>query len=176
MIPTIEPFLYGRNISDISEKHFAPWFCPNDEYPVLVLASTITVPDSPSQDWFLGEEQCGGYSCNQFQAAVLPLKILPEKIVLLEQVAGEVFCPKSLDYFNFDSDEVRQCIRRDYQSFVMSAGLTCSDDNALLLTQPLYPLDASESNLRALTSDQINLDRLNVSNGLVLFVVGVNCD
>jgi hypothetical protein len=55
-------------------------------------------------------------------------------------------------------------------------GLTCSDDNALLLTQPLYPLDASESNLRALTSDQINLDRLNVSNGLVLFVVGVNCD
>ena len=117
-----------------------------------------------------------GKSCNQFQAAVLPLKILPQKIVVLEQVADEAFCPKSLDYFNFDSDEVRQCIRRDYQSFVMSAGLTCSDDNALLLTQPLYPLDASESNLRALTSDQINLDRLNVSNGLVLFVVGVNCD
>jgi hypothetical protein len=91
MIPTIEPFLYGRNISDISEKHFAPWFCPNDEYPVLVLASTITVPDSPSQDWFLGEEQCGGYSCNQFQAAVLPLKILPEKMWYWSRLQAKYF-------------------------------------------------------------------------------------
>lgn len=172
----IEPFLYGRNIADISAKHFAAWFCPYDEYPALVLASTKTVPVSPSQEWFLGEEQCGGYCCNQFSAAVFPLKILPLKVAVLEKIAGEEFYPDSLDYFNSYSNELQHRIRQDYQSFVMSAGLTCSDSNALLLTQPLYPLDATESNLRALTSDQIDLDSLNVSDGLVLFLLGVNCD
>lgn len=44
MKSSIPPILYGRNISDISEKHFAPWFCHDDQYPALVLASTKIVP------------------------------------------------------------------------------------------------------------------------------------
>lgn len=176
MKPTIEPFLYGRNIADIPAKHFAPWFCPYDDYSALVLASTKAVPGSPSQHWFLGEEQCGGHSCNQFRAAVLPLAILPQKVAVLEQVTGEEFHPDSLDDFDRYSDEEQHRVRRDYQSFIMSAGLTCSDAHALLLTQALYPLDVTEANLEALTSDRVSLDELSHSDDLVLLIVGVNCD
>lgn len=176
MKSSIPPILYGRNISDISEKHFAPWFCHDDQYPALVLASTKIVPESPSQDWFLGEEQCGGHSCNQFPAAVLPLQIMPQKHGMLESIADEAFEPRSLDYFNCAGDEEQKRVRLNYQSYVISLGLTCSDENALLLTQALYPLDATGANLRALTTEQTDLRSLNVTTGLVLFVVGVNCD
>ena len=149
MKTSIPPILYGRNISDISEKHFALWFCHDDQYPSLVLASKKIVRESPSLDWFLGEEQCGGHSCNQFPAAVLPLQIMPLKHGTLELIADEEFEPRSLDYFNSACDEEQKRVRLNYQSFVISHGLTCSDENALLLTQTLYPLDATDANLRA---------------------------
>ncbi|SLS86307.1 hypothetical protein [Klebsiella pneumoniae] len=178
MKTSIAPILFGRNIANISEKHFTPWFCPYDHYPGLVLASTITVSYSPSPDWFLGEEQCGGHSCNQFRAAIKPLQIIPQSQVQgdLELIASEGFEPGTLDYFSLADDEVQKRVRLNYQSFVMNLGLTCSDENVLLLTQPLYPLDATESNLRALTTDQTCLSGLTDTTGLVIFVVGVNCD
>lgn len=176
MKTSIPPILYGRNISDISEKHFVPWYCHDDQYPALVLASTKIVPESPTDNWFLGEEQCGGHSCYQFRAAVQPLKIMPQKRGVLELIADEEFEPGSLDYFNCAGHEEQKRVRLNYQSFVMSLGLTCSDENALLLTQTLYPLDADEANLKALTTERICLSSLKVTTGLVIFVVGVNCD
>nr|QJX12085.1 hypothetical protein [Klebsiella pneumoniae] len=101
---------------------------------------------------------------------------MPQKHGTLELIADEEFEPRSLDYFNSACDEEQKRVRLNYQSFVISHGLTCSDENALLLTQTLYPLDATDANLRALTTEQINLRSLNVATGLVLFVVGVNCD
>lgn len=172
----INSHFYGEAIADIHENHFSPWFCPYDDAPALVLASVQTVPCFPSQDWFLGYEQCDGHGCNHFFAAVLPLKIIPQKLKVLERIASEDFCPDTLDYFCREDDVVKNRIRKDYQSFVRAAGLTCSDSNAAMLTQPLYPLDATESNLKALTSDSIDLKTPGVGAGLVLLIVGSNCD
>nr|QTX13810.1 hypothetical protein [Klebsiella pneumoniae] len=47
---------------------------------------------------------------------------------MLESIADEAFEPRSLDYFNCAGDEEQMRVRLNYQSYVISLGLTCSDE------------------------------------------------
>ncbi len=96
----IAPGQHGKNLRDIPEQCFDYGFDREDRWPGLVLASTVTVPNGNTDGWRLATQSCGGFSCNEFQAAVLPLPVRPEMRRFLETVAEEEFSPAPLDYFN----------------------------------------------------------------------------
>ncbi|MGR7074067.1 hypothetical protein ACU62W_24740 [Klebsiella aerogenes] len=96
----IAPGQHGKNLRDIPEQCFDYGFDREDRWPGLVLASTVTVPNGNTDGWRLATQSCGGFSCNEFQAAVLPLPVRPEMLRFLESVAEEEFSPAPLDYFN----------------------------------------------------------------------------
>ncbi|MFW2618263.1 hypothetical protein ACN2AY_26780, partial [Klebsiella pneumoniae] len=108
----IAPGQHGKNLRDIPEQCFDYGFDREDRWPGLVLASTVTVPNGNTDGWRLATQSCGGFSCNEFQAAVLPLPVRPEMLRFLETVAEEEFwhCCKV-------SDEAAFClIQRPYIS------------------------------------------------------------
>lgn len=73
-------------------------------------------------------------------------------------------------------NQARTKIREAYLSVLHSVGLSCNEQNLKQLTQDLYPVDATEMNLSILSDVQIDLGALQVSEGLVIFIVGQNCD
>lgn len=172
----INPQYCGMNISEITEKEFSYGFDPNERWPSLVLASNETVPAVGAGEWHLAYEDCGGFSCDTFYAAVLPLSIRSQIKTVLESIVDEGFTSDGLDYFNMMDNQTRAEIREAYLSVLHSVGLSCNEQNLKQLTQALYPVDATVKNLSILSVDQIELETLQVSEGLVIFIVGENCD
>ncbi|MCW1829835.1 hypothetical protein OLZ31_23630 [Enterobacter asburiae] len=166
----------GMHISQIAEEEFGYGFDPNERWPSLVLASSETVPAVGSSEWRLASEDCGGFSCDTFDAAVLPLSIRSQIATVLESIVEERFTSDGLDYFSMMDNQARTKIREAYLSVLHSVGLSCNEQNLKQLTQALYPVDATEMNLSILSDDQIDLGALQVSEGLVIFIVGQNCD
>lgn len=166
----------GMHISQIAEEEFGYGFDPNERCPSLVLASGETVPAVGSGEWRLASEDCGGFSCDNFYAAVLPLSIRSQIATVLESIVEERFTSDGLDYFSMMDNQARAKIRGAYLSLLHSVGLSCNEQNLKLLTQALYPVDATVTNLSILSNDQIDLGALQVSEGLVIFIVGQNCD
>lgn len=172
----IDPNYGGRELADLPDEIFAYGFDPDERWPALVLASVTTVPAVSNEAWQLAIEDCGGFSCDYRAAAVLPLSIRPDMVRVLEQIVEEEFSPDQLDYFTmFDSHQVA-AVKRGYLSCLQAAGLSCSQDNLDLLTQALYPVDATPENLAILSGEVIDLSAVAVSHGLVIFIVGQNCD
>ncbi|ENH3410656.1 hypothetical protein ABWC92_000858 [Escherichia coli] len=172
----INPQYYGMRISDIAEDKFSLGFDPNERWPSLVLASGETVPAVGAGEWRLASEDCGGFYCDTFYAAVLPLSIRSEMNAVLESIVDERFTTDGLDYFNMMDNQARAEIREAYLSVLQSVGLSCNEQNLAQLTQALYPVDATIDNLSILSDDLIELGTLQVSEGLVIFIVGENCD
>lgn len=63
------------------------------------LASSETVPAGGAGEWRLASEDCGGFSCDTFYAAVLPLSIRSQIKTVLESIVDERFTTDGLDYF-----------------------------------------------------------------------------
>ncbi|MBI0472739.1 hypothetical protein WCT78_00165 [Pectobacterium versatile] len=172
----IDPQYGGRELADLPDEIFEYGFDPDERFPALVLASVITVPVGSGESWRLAIEDCGGFSCDYRAAAVLPLSIRPDIVRVLEQIVEEDFSPDRLDYFTmFDSGQVA-AVKRGYLTCLQAAGLSCSPDNLDRLTQALYPVDATPENLAILSGESIDLSAIAVSHGLVIFIVGQNCD
>lgn len=167
---------HGQRIKNISFKNFTYGFEEQDRYPGLVLASLNTVPLNVSDDWILATNDCGGMSCNSCEAAILELTIRTEMLPFLEYIAGERFSPKPLDYFSMMDESMTETVREGYRGYLRQVGLTCNDENINLLTQALYPIDATADNVLKLSDQQVDISNVNVKNGLVLFIVGVSCD
>ncbi|HGF9266289.1 TPA: hypothetical protein ACYE33_005536, partial [Klebsiella pneumoniae] len=55
-------------------------------------------------------------------------------------------------------------------------GLSCSEHNLSLLTQALYPVDATAENMKILAGNCTELAAMKVPGGLTIFIVGQNCD
>lgn len=172
----VNPQYCGMNISEITEKEFSYGFDPDERWPSLVLASSETVPAVGAGEWQLAYESCGGFSCDTFYAAVLPLSIRSQIKTILESIVDERFTSDGLDYFNMMDNQTRAEIREAYLSVLHSVGLSCNEQNLKQLTQALYPVDATVKNLSILSEDHIELETLQVSEGLVIFIVGENCD
>lgn len=113
----IAPGQHGKNLRDIPEQCFDYGFDREDRWPGLVLASTVTVPNGNTDGWRLATQSCGGFSCNEFQAAVLPLPVRPEMLRFLETVAEEEFSPAPLDYFNMMDAADAAAVKKGYPSF-----------------------------------------------------------
>ncbi|MCL6336291.1 hypothetical protein EXT65_21085 [Pectobacterium carotovorum subsp. carotovorum] len=172
----IDPHYGGRELADLPYEVFELGFDPDERFPALVLASVDSIPAECGEGWRLALEDCGGFSCDYLAAAVLPLAIRPDMVRVLEQIVEEDFSPDRLDYFTmFDSDQVA-AVKRGYLTCLQAAGLSCSPDNLDRLTQALYPVDATPENLAILSGDAIDLSAFAVSHGLVVFIVGQNCD
>ena len=172
----INPLFCGMHISEIAEKEFSYGFDLDERWPSLVLASSETVPAVDAGEWQLAYESCGGFSCDTFYAAVLPLSIRSQIKTVLESIVDERFTTDGLDYFTMMDKQTRAKIREDYLSVLHSVGLSCNEQNLAQLTQALYPVDTTMTNLSILTDDKIDLGTLQVSEGLVIFIVGQNCD
>ena len=134
--------------------------------PVTVLLSSTPQEGAGWQKFT--QHVCGGFSRKTFDAYIYVLKILPamqEMIddILFEQFLGDI--TKGLD------DGVSDKQRSEYRAFLLRHGVTVSDANLGVLTQAVYPMDASEKNLLAMTgkANNINLD------GLQIAVLGDNC-
>jgi hypothetical protein len=166
----------GMHISEIAEKEFSHGFDPNERWPSLVLASSETVPAVGAGEWRLASEDCGGFYCDTFYAAVLTLSIRSQIKTVLESIVDERFTSDGLDYFNMMDNQARAEIREAYLSVLHGVGLSCNEQNLGQLTQALYPVDATVNNLSILSDDLIELEALQVSEGLVIFIVGENCD
>lgn len=137
--------------------------------PVTVLLSSVPQEGAGWQP--LKQHVCGGFSRKTFDAYAYVLKVLPamqEMIddILFEQFLGDI--SKGLD------DGVNDKQRTEYRAFLLRHGLTVSDTNLSLLTQAIYPIDASDKNLLSLIGagsiKGINLD------GLKIAVLGENCN
>ncbi|HDS2526727.1 hypothetical protein [Klebsiella pneumoniae] len=172
----IEPGQHGKNLQDIPEQCFDYGFDREDRWPGLVLASTVTVPNGNTDGWRLATQSCGGFSCDEFQAAVLPLPVRPEMLRFLETVAEEEFSPAPLDYFNMMDAADAAAVKKGYLSCLHRAGLSCSEHNLSLLTQALYPVDATAENMKILVGNCTELAAMKVPGGLTIFIVGQNCD
>lgn len=107
---------------------------------------------------------------------MLPLSIRSQMRSVLESIVEEGFTSDGLDYFNRMDNQTGSKIREAYLSVLHSMGLSCNEQNLEHLTQALYPVDVTVINLSILTDDQIDLGALQISYGLVIFIVGQNCD
>jgi hypothetical protein len=137
--------------------------------PAIVLLSSAPQEGAGWQP--LTQHVCGGFARKTFDAYAYVLKVLPsmqEMIddILFEQFLGDI--TKGLD------DGVSDKQRAEYRGFLLRHGVHVSDTNLAALTQAVYPMDASEKNLQALTGKAsikgINLD------GLQIAVLGDNCN
>ena len=171
----IESRYYGSTLASIADPAFRSGFDPDGRWPALVLASIFTVPDGVQDSWQLAVESCGGYSCDERKAAVLPLSIRPEKQGFLTNIADENFSPEPLDYLGMNAGN-NDAVRHGYLACLHAAGLSCSQENLGLLTQALYPVDATPGNLSILSGDHVDLSLFQDRHGLVIFIVGQNCD
>lgn len=149
----------------------------DQRFPSLVLAGTNKVPMHASE-WFLAKQDCDGFGCGDKKAAILPLSIKPEIKVRLTNIANENFAGgDGLDYFAIMPTGDVEAIKASYLSTLMELNLTCSERLLKLLTQALYPVDATKENLAIITDDLVDID-LYSENGceLCIFIVGENCD
>lgn len=134
--------------------------------PVTVLLSSTPQEGAGWQK--LTQHVCGGFSRKTFDAYIYVLKLLPamqEMVddILFEQFLGDI--TKGLD----DGVDDRQ--RGEYRAFLLRHGVTVNDANLGVLTQAVYPMDASEKNLLALTGKAISINL----DGLQIAVLGDNC-
>ncbi|EGR6277246.1 hypothetical protein I6P99_004713 [Salmonella enterica] len=76
-----------------------------------------------------------------------------------------------MGYFERLSEAEKEAVHNDYLRTLSEFGLTCSATNLGMLTQDLYPVDASPDNLRKLSTDTSALAGLHI-DGLVLIITG----
>lgn len=139
----------------------------------LTLPITVLLSSAPQEGagWQpLTQHVYGGFSRKTVDAYVYVLKVLPamqEMIddILFEQFLGDI--TKGLDEGVSDQQQ------GEYRAFLLRHGVSINDANLSTLAQAIYPMDASEKNLQALTGKNsikgINLD------GLHIAILGDNC-
>lgn len=176
----IDTVYLGKTLDQVPEREFVSGFDDpsliDQRFPGLVLASTSKIP-LLANEWFLAYQDCGGFSCNSQYAAILPLEINSTVINALKRVVDEEFAGEGgLSYFGVYENELKVKIKNQYLDVLSQMGLTCADDLLDSLTQALYPIDATIDNLRLLSTTEVNLDELNNIKGLVIYIVGENCD
>ncbi|OCJ37342.1 hypothetical protein [Serratia sp. 14-2641] len=172
----IDDRFLGVPFKSIPDRYFHYGFEQQDRYPGLVLASLNTVPLNVGHEWILASNECGGFSCNSCEAAILSLLIRPEALSILENIANEKFSPEPLDYFNIKNEPMTNTVIEGYRDYLRQVGLTCNDDNLNLLTQALYPVDATRANLQLLSDGKVDLEQFTGNGDLVIYIVGINCD
>jgi hypothetical protein len=136
--------------------------------PVTVLLSSV--PQEGAGWQALTQHACGGFSRKSLTAYVYVLKVLPVKQEMLDDILFEQFLgdiTAGLD--NGASDKQRA----EYRAFLQRHGVTVNDANLAALMQAVYPMDASEKNLVALTG-KVALKDITL-DGLQIAVLGDNC-
>ncbi|QFT57070.1 hypothetical protein [Microbulbifer sp. THAF38] len=177
----IESEFFGIDLDKIpSEKFYHGFDDPSlldQRCPSLVIAAIKKVP-SKAPDWFLATQDCDGFGCGSKSAAILPLTIRTEVKDDLIKIVNEDFAGESgLDYFQVMAKDKATDIREAYLTAINNIGLSCSKELSDLLTQALYPIDATTENLRTLSGDQVDLNSLvKECTDLCIFIVGDNCD
>lgn len=96
--------------------------------------------------------------------------------VIPSQLPVAVDYPAPLDYFNMMDAGDAAAVKKGYLSCLHRAGLSCSEHNLSLLTQALYPVDATAENMKVLAGNCTELAAMKVPGGLTIFIVGQNCD
>lgn len=176
----IEQQYFGKLIHQVPDDAFSIGFddssLRDQRFPALVLATTERVPASGAE-WFLAIQDCGGISCNSLSAAILPLEIKPSIRQALTGIVEENFAgQRSLDQFALAPDSERVAVKEQYLAALREIGITCSEELLNKLTQALYPVDATRSNLQALTTTEVDIESLYGTKDLVIYIVGENCD
>jgi hypothetical protein len=179
----IDQKFLGRQICEIPREAFWVSFdhpdLPDDRYPGLVIASLNKVP-SFETNMILSSTACDGFSIWQQPAAIKPLSIKPELIKKLTAIVEEEFTEGDLDYGLPSDSADRQRVIQDYKDALHEMTLTwgsCKNERPYKLRQALYPVDATIGNLKVLTTDSVDLERL-LKDGceLCIYIVGDNCD
>lgn len=126
---------------------------------------------------------CGGFAIYQQPAAILPLTIRPELLKNLAAIADEVFASSTgcdLDYGLPHDHADRLKVINEYKTALQELNLTWDSSNinpSNELRQALYPVDATIENLRMLTPDFVDVERLSKDGcELYIYIVGTNCD
>jgi hypothetical protein len=134
--------------------------------PVTVLLSSTPQEGAGWQK--LTQHVCGGFSRKSLDAYIYVLQVLPAMQEMIDDILFEQFLG---DITNGLDDGVSDKQRSEYRAFLQRHGVTVSDTILGALTQAVYPMDASEKNLLALTgkANSIKLD------GLQIAVLGDNC-
>ena len=175
----IEQFA-GRLVRDIPDSCFSWGFeHPHDidNYdPKLVLAATLKVPNA-TEGWLLATETCGGFGCYQKDAAIRVLEIQPGMKAFLQHIVDEEWYEDSLDCEGMCLPSSKAV--KAYNAELAKVGLTFSaEESCAALTQALYPIDPTPANIELLSSTELSLKQIDPLHecGLVLYIVGDNCD
>lgn len=99
------------------------------------------------------------------------LPIRPELLAAVRGIADECFTREHMGYFERLSVAEKEAVHNDYLRTLSAFGLTCSETNLGMLTQALYPVDASPDNLRKLSTDIGALVGLYIDD-FVLLIIG----
>ncbi|EEC9486693.1 hypothetical protein ACP1ES_004665 [Escherichia coli] len=167
----IDTRFIGKSISGIPEDAFAEGVSQSGLYPILVLASPTTVPIPADENWRLVKENVSGHYGRIFCSAVRELPIRPELLAAVRGIADECFTREHMGYFERLSVAEKEAVHNDYLRTLSAFGLTCSETNLGMLTQALYPVDASPDNLRKLSTDIGALVGLYIDD-FVLLIIG----
>lgn len=167
----IEQCFRGEAISSIPEDAFTDGISQSGINPALVLASPKMVPGYADERWRLVKQDVSGHSGRTFFSAVRELPIRPEMLPAVRGIADESFTLEHMGYFEWLSASDKEVVYSDYLRTLIACDLTCSATNLCMLTQDLYPVDASLENLRKLSTNSDAFTGQH-ADGLVMLITG----
>jgi hypothetical protein len=134
----------------------APWTEPDHEI-VIVFAFTEWVPVLKSgREWFALDHQCGGLLCEHLHMIATRLQPRPAIYPLARQIAQEGW---GADNGRFDSFDLLASRIAWYLTALKRIGVDC-ECTWRLLTEGVYPIDATDANLHRLVEDPPELSDL----------------
>lgn len=117
---------------------------------MTLLAFTRFVPVlKPGREWIALQHQCGGYFCQQLNVVATPLRIRPEVSPGLLRIARN---RSGLHGGYFWSDNVLASDITNYVRDLDELDLDC-ECTWRLLTESVYPIDATAENLKTIAAD-----------------------
>jgi hypothetical protein len=134
----------------------ARWTEPDHEI-VVVFAFTESVPVlKPQPEWFALDHQCGGFLCEHLHMIATRLKPRPAIYPLARQIAQEGW---GADRGLFDGLHLLASRIGWYLTALKRMGVDC-ECTWRHLTEGVYPIDATDANLRRLVEDPPKLSDL----------------
>jgi len=121
------------------------------------LAFTAWAPElHPGREWLALEHQCGGYSNAHVKMIATRLAPRPSVLPALRSIAREGF---GAEKGNFDRTSLLASRIASYVQSLARAGLDC-ECTWRHLTESLYPVDATQSNLDRVAEDGFDLQSI----------------
>ncbi len=155
--PTIPSSFFGTSLAELAPGWTTPVNPPADLQIVLALAFVRAVPVlQPGRQWVALTHQCGGYSCEQLSMIATNLSPRPALWPVLKEITREGFAAENGHFYHGSILASRIAA---YVGRLKKLNLDC-EATWPLLTESVYPIDATQENLNRIAQDAPDLDSI----------------